>query len=156
MFWAIQAVVGASDVVPYQYLDAMESIYATIGKVLMRWAPPHYFSHVYSRIFNDIIFGEVCLNRFNRAGVNYDFLSTASRLWSLYLAGVVEVFVDILFIWKIRDRTFSRVSLSYPIWKTRSLGECMGWTKRAIWWLAIIAPLKDIIGYGPWGRATNK
>ena len=25
--------------------------------------------------------------------VNYDFLSTASRLWSLYLAGVVEVFV---------------------------------------------------------------
>ena len=32
----------------------------------------------------------------------------------------------------------------------------MGWTKRAILGFAIIAPLKDIIGYGPWGRATNK
>jgi len=113
------------------------------------------FSCSYSRIFNDIIFGEVCLNWFNFVEVKYDSLSTASRLWSLYLAGVVEVFVDILFIWKISDRTFSRVSLSYPIWKTRSLGECMGWTKRATLGFTIIVPLKYIIGHGPWGRATN-
>ena len=32
----------------------------------------------------------------------------------------------------------------------------MGWTKRAILGFAVIAPLKDIIGYGPWGRAANK
>ena len=31
MLWTIQAVVGASDVVPCQYLDAMESIHATVG-----------------------------------------------------------------------------------------------------------------------------
>ena len=30
------------------------------------------------------------------------------------------------------------------------LGECMGWTKRAILGFAIIAPLKYIIGYDPW------
>ena len=24
------------------------------------------------------------------------------------------------------------------------------------WGFAIVAPLKDVIGYGPWGRATNK
>ncbi len=58
--------------------------------------------------------------------MNYDSLSTASRLWSLYLAGVVEVFVDILFIWKISDRTFSRVSLSYPILKDTVFGGVYG------------------------------
>ncbi len=121
-----------------------------------RWAPPHYYSYAYSRIFNDMIFGDICLNWFNLVGVNYDFLSAASRIWNLYVAGLVEVLVDILIIWKIRDRKFSGVSLSYPIWKTQSLGECMGWTKRVILGFAIIAPLKDIIGYGPWGRAIKK
>ena len=60
---AIQAIVGASDAVPCQYLDVMESIHA----------PLYYFSYAYSRIFNDMIFGEVCLHRFNFVGVNYDF-----------------------------------------------------------------------------------
>ena len=32
-------------------------------------------------------FGEVCLNRFNLEGVNYDFLNAGSRIWNLYLAG---------------------------------------------------------------------
>ena len=73
----IQVVVGASDVVPCQYLDVMESIHA----------PLHYFSYAYSRIFNDMIFGGVCLNRFNFVGVNYDFLSTASRIWNLAIFG---------------------------------------------------------------------
>ena len=77
MLWTIQAVVGASDVVPCQYLDVMESIHA----------PLHYFSYAYSRIFNDMIFGEVCLHRFNFVGVNYDFLSTASRIWNLAIFG---------------------------------------------------------------------
>ena len=94
------------------------------------------------------------LNRFNFVGLNYDFLSAASRLWSLYSAGVVEVFVDILFIWKIRDRTFSRVSLSYPAnLKDTVFG---GVRNDRFGGFAIIAPLKAIIGYGPWGRATNK
>ena len=106
MIWAIQAVVGASDVVPCQYLDVMESIHA----------PSHYFSYAYSRIFNDMIFGEVCLHRFNFVGVNYDFSMQQVEYGTyLFLAGLVEVFVDILIIWKICDRTFSGVSLSYPI-----------------------------------------
>ena len=106
-------------------------------------------------MFNAIIFGDVCLNRFILVGVNYDFLSAASRIWNLYLAGLVEVLMDILIVLKIRNRTFPRVSLSYPIGKTWSLGECMGWTKRATLGFAIIAPLKYIIGNGPRGRATN-
>ena len=35
MLWMIQAVEGASDSLPSQYLDAMELIYATIGQVFM-------------------------------------------------------------------------------------------------------------------------
>ena len=92
---------GLSVMVDYllcQYLDVMESIHA----------PLHYFSYAYSRIFNDIFFGEVCLNRFNFVDVNYDFLSTASRLWSLYSAGYYVYLEN-------TRRTFSRVSLSYPI-----------------------------------------
>ena len=57
---------GLSVMVDYllcQYLDVMESIHA----------PLHYLSYAYSRIFNDMIFGEVCLHRFNFVGVNYDF-----------------------------------------------------------------------------------
>jgi hypothetical protein len=34
-----------------------------------------------------MIFGGVCLNRFNFVGVNYDFLSTASRIWNLAIFG---------------------------------------------------------------------
>ena len=38
-------------------------------------------------------------------GVNYDFISASSRIWNLYLAGLVEILMDILIIWKIRNRT---------------------------------------------------
>ena len=34
-----------------------------------------------------MIFGGVCLNRFNFVGVNYDFLSTASRILNLAIFG---------------------------------------------------------------------
>jgi len=34
-----------------------------------------------------MIFKEVCLNRFNFLGVNYDFLSAASRIWNLAIFG---------------------------------------------------------------------
>ena len=78
MLWAIQAVVGASDVVPCQYLDVMESIHA----------PLHYFSYAYSRIFNDMIFGEVCLHRFNLlCGSELRFFNAASRIWNLAIFG---------------------------------------------------------------------
>ena len=106
MLWTIQAVIGTSDVVPCQYLDVMESIHA----------PLHYFSFAYSRIFNDMIFGEVCLHRFNFVGVNYDFFNPASRIWNLVIFGrpgrSLCGYSDYL---EIRDLTFSGVSLSYPI-----------------------------------------
>ena len=97
----------------------------------MRRAPLHYFSYAYSRIFNDIIFGEVCLDRFNFVGVNYDFLSVASRIWNLYLAGLVDVLLDILIIWKIRDRFVVIPNLKdtvfggvYGMDETSDLGVC--------------------------------
>ena len=34
-----------------------------------------------------MIFGEVCPDRFNFGGVNYDFLSAASRIWNLAIFG---------------------------------------------------------------------
>jgi len=34
-----------------------------------------------------MIFKEVCLNRFNFLGVNYDFLSAASRIWNFAIFG---------------------------------------------------------------------
>ena len=80
-----------------------------------------------------MIFEEVCLDRFNFGGVNYDFLSAASRIWNLYLAGLVGVLLDILIIWKIRDRTFSRVIPNlkdtvfggvYGMDETSDLGVC--------------------------------
>ena len=34
-----------------------------------------------------MIFGGVCLNRFNFVGVNYDFFNPASRIWNLVIFG---------------------------------------------------------------------
>ena len=34
-----------------------------------------------------MIFGEVCLHRFNFVGVNYDFFNPASRIWNLVIFG---------------------------------------------------------------------
>ena len=101
-----------------------------------------------------MIFKEVCLNRFNFLGVNYDFLSAASKYGTCIWQALVEVLMDNLIILKIRNRTFSRVPLSYPIGKTWSLGECMGWTKRAILGFAIIAPLTSQVDC-PWIRGAT-
>ena len=90
-------------------------------------------------------------------GVNYDFFNPASRIWNLVIFGrpgrSLCGYSDYLentrsyFLWcfvvipNLKDTVFGGV---YGMDKTSDLG------------FAVIAPLKDIIGYGPWGRATNK
>jgi len=43
-----------------------------------------------------------------------------------------------------------------PNLKDTVFGGVYGMDETSDLGFAIIAPLKDIIGYGPWGRATNK
>ena len=74
-----------------------------------------------------MIFGEVCLNRFNFGGVNYDFLSASSRIWNLFLAGLVEVLLDILIIWKANTRSYF------------------------LWCFVVIPNLKDMVFGGVYG-----
>ena len=42
-----------------------------------------------------------------------------------------------------------------PNLKDTAFGGVYGTEQTSDFGVAIIAPLKDIIGYGPWGRATN-
>ena len=58
--------------------------------------------------------------------------------------------LDILIIWKIRDRF-----VVVPNLKDTVFGGVYGMDETSDLGFAIIAPLKDIIGYGSWGRATN-
>ena len=74
----------------------------------------------------------------------------------LCLAGLVEVLIDSLIIWKICNRSyFLSCFVVIPNLKDMVFGGVYGMDETSDFEFAIIVPLKYIIGHGPWGRATN-